>query len=87
MIGLQSNKLIKEKESRLLMSAKPYTIETLLVGKYYRSHSRHDEGVVVHAEKRDDVWYGENFEAYVVQVSPTRGLKDFWATVAVKIGE
>jgi hypothetical protein len=69
------------------MSAKPYTIETLLVGKYYRSHSRHDEGVVVHAEKRDSVWYGSEFEAYAIQVSPTRGIKDFWATVAVKIGE
>ncbi len=69
------------------MSAKPYTIESLLVGKYYRSHSRYDEGVILHAEKRDSVWYGENFEAYAIQVSPTRGIKDFWATVAVKTGE
>jgi hypothetical protein len=69
------------------MSAKPYTIENLLVGKYYRSHSRYDEGVINHAEKRDGIWYGENFEAYVVRVSPTRGIKDFWATVAVKISD
>jgi hypothetical protein len=87
MIGLHSNKLIKQKESRLLMSAKPYTIESLLEGKYYRSHSRHDEGTILHAEKRDGVWYGENFEAYAIEVSPTRGIKNFWATVAVKTGE
>jgi hypothetical protein len=87
MIGLQSNKVIKQKESRLLMSAKPYTIENLLVGKYYRSHSRHDEGTILHAEKRDGVWYGKNFEAWAIEVSPTRGIKNFWATVAVKIGE
>jgi hypothetical protein len=70
------------------MSAKPYTIESLLEGKYYRSHSRHDEGIINYSEKREDgVWYGENFEAYLIRVSPTRGIKDFWATVAVKTGE
>ena len=69
------------------MSAKPYTIESLLVGKYYRSHSRHDEGTIIHAEKRDGIWYGENFDAYVIQVSPARGIKDVWATVAVKVSD
>jgi hypothetical protein len=87
MIGLHSNKLIKEKESRLLMSAKPYTIESLLEGKYYRSHSRHDEGVIQYAEKREGIWYGENFEAYAIEVKATRGIGNFWATVAVKTGE
>jgi len=69
------------------MATKAYAIQDLLVGKYYRSLSRHDEGTILHAEKRDGVWYGENFEAYVVEVSPTRGIKNFWATVAVKVGE
>jgi hypothetical protein len=69
------------------MSAKTYSIESLLVGKNYRSTSRHDEGTILHAEKRDGIWYGENFEAYVVEVSPTRGIKNFWATVAVKISD
>jgi hypothetical protein len=87
MIGLQSNKLNKQKESRLLMSAKPYTIESLLVGKPYRSHTRHDEGTIIHAEKRDSVWYGSDFEAYAIEVSSTRGIRNFWATVAVKTGE
>ena len=69
------------------MSALTYTIDNLLVGKYYRSRQRHDEGTILHAEKREGVWYGEGFEAYAIQVSPTRGINDFWATVAVKIGE
>jgi hypothetical protein len=65
------------------MSALKYTIDSLLVGKTYRSRSRHDEGVIVHAEKRDAIWYGENLEAYAIEVRSTRGIKNFWATVAV----
>jgi hypothetical protein len=87
MIGLQSNKVIKQKESRLLMSAKPYTIESLLEGKHYRSHTRHDEGTILYATKREGIWYGENFEAYAIEVKATRGIGNFWATVAVKTGE
>ena len=69
------------------MSAKPYTIQDLLVGKYYRSHSRHDEGTIIHAEKRDGIWYGEEFEAYAIQVSSARNIANFWATVAVKVSD
>jgi hypothetical protein len=69
------------------MSAKTISIPALLVGTHYRSRSRHDEGTIVHAEKRDGIWYGEGLEAYVVQVSPTRGINDFWATVAVKVSD
>ena len=69
------------------MSAKPYTIESLLEGKYYRSLSRHDEGTIVYATQRPEIWYGENTEAYAIEVRPTRGIKNFWATVAVKVGE
>ena len=69
------------------MPAKPYTIASLLEGKYYRSHSRHDEGTILHAEKRDSVWYGENFEAYAIQVSSTRNIANFWATVAVRVSD
>jgi hypothetical protein len=69
------------------MSALTYTIDNLLVGKSYRSRSRNDEGTILYAEKREGIWYGENFEAYAIEVSPTRGIKNFWATVAVKIGE
>jgi hypothetical protein len=85
MIGLQSNKLNKER--RLLMSAKTYSIESLLVGKNYRSRSRNFEGVITHASKRDGIWYGEGFEAYVVQINTPSYLSDRYATVAVKVGE
>ena len=69
------------------MSARKYSLDSLLVGKYYRSISRHDEGTIIHAEKRDAIWYGENFEAYAIEVSPTKGIKNYWATVAIKVGE
>ena len=85
MIGLQSNKLIKER--RLLMSAKTYSIESLLVGKNYRSRNRHFEGTITHASKREGIWYGEGLEAYVVQVDTPAYLSDRYATVVVKIGE
>jgi hypothetical protein len=85
MIGLQSNKLIKER--RLLMSARTYSVENLLVGKNYRSISRNFEGVITHAEKREGIWYGEGLEAYVVQVKSPAYLSDQYATVTVKIGE
>jgi len=85
MIGLQSNKLNKER--RLLMSAKTYSIESLLVGKNYRSRNRNFEGVITHAEKREGIWYGEGLDAYLVQVKTPAYLSDRYATVVVKIGE
>jgi len=69
------------------MSAKTYSIESLLVGQNYKSRNRHFEGVITHAEKREGIWYGENTEAYVVQVRTPAYLSDRYATVAVKIGE
>jgi hypothetical protein len=69
------------------MSALKYTIDNLLVGKHYRSRQRHDEGTIVHVEKREGIWYGEGLEAYAIEVSSTRGIRNFWATVAVKVGE
>ena len=69
------------------MATKLYTIENLLVGQNYRSRNRHFEGVITHAEKREGIWYGDNTEAYVIQVRPTYCLSDRYATVAVKVGE
>jgi hypothetical protein len=69
------------------MATKLFTIENLLVGQNYRSRNRNFEGVITHAEKREGIWYGENTEAYVIQVRPTYGLSDRYATIAVKIGE
>jgi hypothetical protein len=69
------------------MSAKAYTIEDLLIGKYYHSHNRHDEGTILHAEKREGIYYGDDLEAYAVQVSSKRNIANFWATVAVKVSD
>ena len=74
------------------MSIKTYSIETLLEGKSYRSLGRKIEGIIQNAEKRSSVWCGENFEAYLIKVRPTykgEGLPkpDFYATIAVKVGE
>ncbi len=68
------------------MSAKLYTIESLLVGKNYRSNSRHFSGEIISAEPRPAIWYGENTEAYVIEVN-AGGLRNKFATVAVKVGE
>ena len=68
------------------MATKLYTIENLLVGQNYKSRNRHFEGVITHAEKREGIWYGENTEAYVVEVYD-RTLRNKFATVAVKVSE
>ena len=68
------------------MSANVYTIEHLLVGKYYRSGST--RGEIVHAEKDNRaVWYGENTESYLVEIRPENGYNKVWRTLAVKVGE
>ena len=72
------------------MATYKYDIPTLLEGKYYRSLSRHIDGIIQYAEKRDNVWYGENFQAYVINVRPTYkgdGIfrNDFYATICVQL--
>ena len=53
------------------MSANLYNIESLLVGKTYRSRSV--EGEIVSAEKHPQaVWY-ENAEAYLVNIRKSTG--------------
>jgi hypothetical protein len=76
------------------MASYKYDIATLLEGKYYRSLNRHKDGIIQYAEKRDNVWYGENFQAYTVKVRPTYNPEkvstwgsDFYATVCVQIGD
>jgi hypothetical protein len=77
----------QQKERGQLMSANTYTITDLLIGKNYRSRNRGFEGEIRHAEKRDSIWYGNNTEAYLIQVKPTNGLSYQYATIAVKVGE
>jgi hypothetical protein len=69
------------------MATKLYTIENLLVGKTYRSRTRHFEGEIVSAEKREGIWYGDNTEAYLITVRTPSSLSDRYATIAVKVGE
>ena len=65
------------------MSANLYTIESLLIGKAYRSRSV--EGIIQDAEK-SDVYY-DNAEAYRVRIRPTNSLSDTYRIIAVKVGE
>jgi hypothetical protein len=69
------------------MSAKAFTVADLLVGTYYRSHNRNDEGTIIHAEKREGIWYGEDLEAYAIQVSSKRNIANFWATICVNVAK
>lgn len=74
------------------MSANVYSIETLLEGKFYRSNSRKLEGIIQEAEIANELWYGENLTAFRIRVRPTFEMgkffeEDFWATIAVKVGE
>ena len=69
------------------MATKLYTIESLLVGKNYRSRNRHFEGEIVSAEKREGIWYGDNTEAYLIEINYNGSIKNKFATIAVKVGE
>jgi hypothetical protein len=69
------------------MATKLYTIESLLVGKNYRSRNRHFEGEIVSAEKRDGIWYGENTEAYLIGINAKGRLSTQYATIAVKVAD
>jgi hypothetical protein len=83
---------ISTKRKKVVNMANLYNIETLLEGKYYRSNKRRGlDGIIQDAEKRSDVYY-DNAEAYLVRVRPTydgKGIfrNDFYATIAVKVGE
>jgi hypothetical protein len=69
------------------MATKLYTIEGLLIGKTYRSTSRHLEGEIISAEPRPEIYYGDNTEAYLIGFNYKGSVKTQYATVAVKVGE
>ena len=63
-----------------------YTIPQLLVGQKYRSNSI--SGEIISAEKSNQpIWYGENTEAYLVEIYSAHTLKNKYRTIAVKVGE
>ena len=62
-----------------------YTIEDLLIGKSYSSKSLTD-GTIVSAEKsKGALWYGDNTEAYFVEIDEGR-INNTFRTVAVQVG-
>ena len=68
-----------------LMSANVYTIESLLVGKTYRSNSL--TGEIISAEPHPKgVWY-EGCDSYLVEIRDSLRGRYSFRTVAVKVGE
>ena len=57
-----------------------YSIESLLIGKAYRSHSV--EGVITDAEPYTKAYYADA-DAYRVRVRPSGSLSDTYRIVAV----
>ena len=67
------------------MSANLYSVESLLIGKAYRS--RTIEGIIQSAEKREDSVYYDNATAYLVRVRPSAlspMIRDVYRTIAVE---
>lgn len=63
-----------------------YTIEDLLIGKTYNSKTL--TGKIISAEKSNQpIWYGENTEAYLVEIDNPTSLRNYFRTIAVKVGE
>ena len=65
-----------------------YSIEDLLVGQFYRPSSlarKFMGGEIEFAEKRDDVWVGEDYQAYAIRYRVAQSIKTNWATIAVRI--
>lgn len=67
-----------------------YSIEDLLVGQVYHPTSlarRYQGGEITFAEKREDVWAGENYEAYAIRYRVGQSVKTAWATIAVRVSD
>ena len=76
--------LYQQKESGDTMSANVYSVQSLLVGTNYYSHTL--QGEIVSAEPHPHaVWY-EGCDTYLVEVAPNSGYKTTYRTVAVKVG-
>lgn len=61
-----------------------YSVESLLVGKMYRSKSL--QGEIISAEKHPKgIWYGDNTEAYLVEVKSPHSIRTTYRAVAVKV--
>ncbi len=64
-----------------------YSIVDLLVDQYYAPTSlrrRFNGGIINFAEKREDIYLSEGYEAFAIRYRPTGSLNDNWATVSVR---
>ena len=76
--------LYQQKESGDTMSANVYSVQSLLVGTNYYSHT--SQGEIISAEPHPKaVWY-EGCETYLVEVRNSNGGYAY-RTLAVKVGE
>ena len=69
---------------------KTYSIEDLLIGQTYYPRSlarKFQYGEINFAEKRDDIYLSEGYEAYAIRFSPNSSHSYKWATIAVKVGD
>ena len=67
-----------------------YSIVDLLIDQYYRPTSlrrRFNGGIINFAEKRENVYPPEGYEAFSIRYRPTNSFQDEWATVAVRISD
>jgi hypothetical protein len=67
-----------------------YSIVDLLVDTYYAPTSlrrRFNGGIINFAEKREDVYPEQGYEAFAIRYRPTGSLRDEWATVAVRVSD
>jgi len=67
-----------------------YSIPDLLVDQYYAPTSlrrRFNGGIINFAEKREDIYLSEGYEAFAIRYRPTGSFQDQWATVAVRVSD
>jgi hypothetical protein len=77
--------LYKEKERGDTMSANVYNVQSLLVGKEYRSNTL--TGKIVNAEPHPKaVWY-DGCDSYLVEIQPNNRISTTYRTVAVKVSD
>ncbi len=69
---------------------KSYSIPDLLVGQTYYPRSiarKYHSGEINYAEKREDIYLSDGYEAYAIRFTPNTGFSYRWATVAVKVAD
>ena len=66
-----------------------YSIVDLLIDQYYAPTSisrRFNGGIINYAEKRDNVYLDEGWEAFSIRYRVDGSIVDRWATIAVRTG-